>query len=56
MRIFQVRLLREGCHLQALPGGHARPRDGQLLGRQPEVLDADPGRFDPSLFFLESSQ
>ena len=28
--VFQVRLLREGGDLQALPGGHAGPRHGQL--------------------------
>ena len=40
----QVRLLREGCHLQAVPGGHARPRHRQLPRGQPPLLDADPGQ------------
>ena len=41
----QVRLLREGGDVQAVPGGHARPGDGKLPGRQPAMLDADPGQF-----------
>ena len=40
----QVRLLREGGHLQAVPGGHARPCHRQLPRGQPPLLDADPGQ------------
>ena len=40
----QVRLLREGGPLQAVPGGHARPRHRQLPRGQPPLLDADPGQ------------